>query len=81
MSDEEIIKAEKKIFDSKKEQLLEKYEDKYVAMINGEVVDSDKEFSDLAKRVYETHGYKAIFMSRVTRHEKVHRIPSVKLKK
>ena len=46
-------------------QLLKEYAGKYVAIIDKVVVDSDSDFSPLAKRVYEKHGYRDILMTRV----------------
>ena len=80
LSDEDILEIEKKIFEQKKEELLKQYEGKYIALVDGLVIDSDIDFSELAKRVYATYGYRAIFMTRVIRNEKSHKISSPKFK-
>ena len=58
------------------ESLLEQYEGKYVAILNKTVVDSDDNFSRMAKRVYDKYGYKAILMTRVEPEPRVVHIPS-----
>jgi hypothetical protein len=80
LSDEDILEIEKKFFEQKKEELLKQYEGKYIALVDGLVIDSDIDFSELAKRVYATYGYRAIFMTRVIRNEKSHKISSPKFK-
>jgi hypothetical protein len=39
---------------------------KYVAVLHGQIVDSDTNKAVLAKRVYETHGYVPIYITQVT---------------
>jgi hypothetical protein len=75
LTEEEAMDIENKIYQKKKsEYLLEKeLQGKYIAQINGEIIDKDNNFSELAKRVYETHGYKSIFMTQVTP-EKKHKL-------
>lgn len=60
------------------EEVLQKDEDwlkehlgGYVAIIGNEVVDSDKDFSKLAPRVWKKYGYGPIFIPRVTRGPRV----------
>ncbi|GFP43604.1 hypothetical protein HKBW3C_02734, partial [Candidatus Hakubella thermalkaliphila] len=52
------------------------YDNKYVAILDNKIVDSDEDFSSLAKRVYAKFGYRAIYMPKVTREEEVIHIPS-----
>ncbi len=66
-------------YEANRESFLGEYEGKYIALINKRVVDSDVSFSDLAKRVYEKYGYKAIVMTKVEAKPEVVRIPSIRL--
>lgn len=63
-------------FETHRESLLIQYEGKYVAILNGRVIDSDTDFSQLAERVYRREGYRDIFMPRVERRPSVLMVPS-----
>jgi hypothetical protein len=80
LTDEDIIKREMKSYELKKEEYLNKYEGQYIALLNGEVLDSDVDFSNLATRVYEKIGYRTVYMPLVTRHKKHYKISSPKLR-
>ena len=75
-----VFELEKKYFEENKGTLLEKYIGKYIAIINKRVVDSDKDFSKLAQRVYEKFGYRDIYMPLVDIKEQVVRVPSPKIR-
>ncbi len=47
----------KTYFEKNKESLVRRYEGKYIAIWENEVLDSDTSFSSLAQRVYEKLGY------------------------
>ncbi len=79
--DEATIRREMKWYEEKKEEYLQKYEGKYIALLNGELLDSDASISEMAKRVYEKHGYIAVFMTLVTRRSKPYRIASPRFKR
>jgi hypothetical protein len=49
--------AERRAFWAMHPQLLKAYEGKYVAMLNGKVVDCDEDQHAFAKRVYRRFGY------------------------
>lgn len=75
LSNDEVIEIEKRIYDEKMQNNeLQEFEGKYIAMLNGEIFDSDDEFQPLAKRVYDDAGYKVVFITRVIKSEKVHRM-------
>jgi hypothetical protein len=78
-TDEDIIQREMKVYEQNKAEYLTKFEGKYIAMLNGAVLDSDPDFSKLATRVYKKSGYQAIYMPLVTRREKPYKISSPKL--
>lgn len=63
-------------FAQNKEEIVADYDNKYVAILDNKIVDSDEDFSSLAKRVYAKFGYRAIYMPKVTREEEVIHIPS-----
>jgi hypothetical protein len=64
----EAINREKEAFEKMKAQLLHdpEYAGKYVAVLGGNVIDSDANLLSLAQRVYRTHGYQPIYMGLVT---------------
>ena len=47
-------------------QLLSMYEGKYVAVLNGQVVDSDVDERVLVQRVYQKFGYQPMYVQWVT---------------
>ena len=50
-----------------RDRLVRKYEGLYVAIVNGEVIDHDSDFSALAQRVFRRGGVRPVLMPRVTR--------------
>ena len=58
------------------QELLSKYRGKYVAIVNRRVVDADKDFSALARRVFDRYGCRDILMPKVTEKEEVVHIPT-----
>jgi hypothetical protein len=60
-----------------KPRLLEKYDGQYVAVHEGQVVDSGPDQVELAMRVYSKHGYCPIYVGLVTdQPEPMYRIPT-----
>jgi len=60
-----------------KPRLLEDYDGQYVAVHEGQVVDSGHDQIELAMRVYSKHGYCPVYVGLVTdQPEPVYRIPS-----
>jgi hypothetical protein len=80
ISPDQSIAMEKKFYEDQKEKYLAEYEGKYIALENGILLDSDLDFSALAKRVYEQHGYRPIFMPFVTKEDRQYKIRSPKFK-
>ena len=68
-------------FQEHKAQILEKYSGNFVAILDETVVDHDRNFSELAKRIYEKFGYQAIYMPFVESEPSVLRIPSPRVGK
>ena len=73
-----ILEMEYKAFLEMREKLLEdeRYEGKWVAILDGELIDCDEDGSVLAKRVYEKHGYRPILIERIIEKERPLRFPS-----
>jgi len=63
-------------FEQHREELLQKHEGRFIAIVDDKVVDSDVDRIALAHRIYEKHGYKAIYMPKVERTPRVVRIPT-----
>lgn len=80
LPEHEILIMAKKYYEENRSALLKKYQDKYIAIFNNKVVDSSKNFSKLASRVYKKYGYQTIYMPFVTAKEKVVKIPSPRIK-
>ena len=66
--DEEIqFERSREYYSKNFRSILTQYEGYFIAIIDDEIVDSDEEFSELAKKVYAMFGYRDIFMPRVVR--------------
>jgi hypothetical protein len=63
------FEAEKKAFWAMKDQLLGQYEGQYVAVHEGQVVDSDPDKLRLGLRIYARFGYQPIYVQLVSRQE------------
>lgn len=71
----------KRYFRENKAEILEKYRSMFIAILENSVVDHDRDFSELAKRVYEKFGYQAIYMPFVESDPTVLRISSPRVGK
>ena len=58
--------CERQAFWAMHAQLVSRYEGKYVAVLNGQVVDSDIDERALVQRVYQKFGYQPIYVQLVT---------------
>ena len=58
--------CERQAFWTMHAQLLSMYEGKYVAVLNGQVVDSDVDERVLVQRVYQKFGYQPMYVQWVT---------------
>jgi len=72
------LKAEQAAFLRLKSQLLRSHLGQFVAILGGEVIDSDNDDRALTRRVYARHGYIPIYIDRVTEDPVVKRILSPK---
>jgi hypothetical protein len=76
---EQIFEREKDIFLQIKPKLLndKDYSNKFVAIINGKIADSDSDRSALVERVYSRFGYIPLYIGQVTTTQKRYRrLPS-----
>lgn len=78
--DKTILGLGKKYFEANKKDLLKKYQNKYIAILNNRVMGSDKDFSKLAGRVYKKFGYQTIYMPLVSEQKKIVKIPSPRIR-
>ena len=74
--DMDMFEISKEYYKENKNELLKKYKGKNIAIIGKEVVDSDKDFPELIKRVYKKYGYENIFMPYVDKKERIAIMPS-----
>ena len=75
-----VLELAQKFYEEHKEGLLGKYSGKYISIFDNKVVDSDKDFSRLAKRIYKKYGYQTIYMPFVEAKKKIFKIPSPRIK-
>lgn len=66
-------------YEANKRKLVRRYSGQYVAIVDGHVVDHDKEFAPLAQRVYKRFGVRAVFMPKVVPEQRVVHLPSPQL--
>ena len=64
---QEKIRAENEAFEAIHQQLLHKYLDKYVAIHNGEVIDSDTDVRALHLRIRKKFGRTSVLLRQVVR--------------
>lgn len=82
-AEEEVGLFEKSVqfYRANHKALLEKYEGCFIAILEERVVDSDEDFSELARRVYGRIGYRDIFMPKVERESRLIHLPSPRLRR
>lgn len=62
------LKDPNEIFcNSLSDEVLEQYKGQCIAIVDGEIVDNDPDFLDLADRVYDLYSNKPIYLKRVPR--------------
>src|SRR3989454_11190097 len=63
-------------FEENRERLLRRHRDQYVAVDRNQVIDHDRDFDVLARRIFAKLGTRPVFIPKVTAAERVVRIPS-----
>ncbi len=71
-----ILERERAVFEHLKPELLKTHADKWVAILDGKLADSDDDEDTLVKRVYSKYGYRTIFVEQVTEMPHVYEFPS-----
>ncbi len=66
-------------FEANRARLLRRYRDQYVAILGGRVIDHDRDFDRLARRVFSRVGNRPVCIPKVTPAERVVRVPSPRL--
>lgn len=66
-------------FEQNRARLLRRYRGQYVAIYRNRVVDHDRDFDALARRVFQKLGPRPVCMPKVTEGERVVRVPSPRL--
>lgn len=70
------FKEAQAFYETNRRRLVAEYKGKYIAILDGRVIDADTDFSILAERVFRQEGCKDIFMPRVAEGPEVVNIPS-----
>ena len=75
---ERIFEIERKAFEELRPQLLKdsRYAGKWVAIVDGNLVDSDSDHRKLVMRVHEKYGYRPIYADKITREKQYVEFPS-----
>lgn len=60
-----LLMQEQAAFERMKSKLLQTHKDKWVAILDGQLVDSDEDDGILAKRVYAKYGYRTMLITEV----------------
>ena len=68
-------------FEANRTRLLGRYRDRYVAIHRGRIIDHDRDFDALARRVFARLGPGPVCMPKVTAQERVVHLPSPRLAK
>ncbi|MDR7555587.1 MAG: DUF5678 domain-containing protein [Armatimonadota bacterium] len=63
-------------FEVNRARLVRRYRNQYVAIDRGRVIDHDRDFDALARRVFARLGSRPVFMPKVTAEERVVSLPS-----
>ncbi|MEW6621463.1 MAG: DUF5678 domain-containing protein [bacterium] len=75
------VLKEKEAYLKMEKELIEKYQGKFVALLNGEVVGVGEDEIELAMRIYKEKGYVPMYIGQVGVKEQVFRVPSPRIKK
>jgi len=78
---ERLLREEIAAFERIKPELLRTHKGKQVAILNGQLVDSDEDKRTLAKRVYARYGYRPILMTEVRETPRVYTIDSPEVRR
>lgn len=71
-----ILERERTAFERLKPELLKTHPGKWVAIVDGQLVDSDDDEDALVQRVYAKYGHRTIFVEEVRETPRVYEFPS-----
>ncbi len=69
-----LIKREIEAYERVKPELLKTHKGKFVAILNGALIDSDEDEGELAERVFDKHGYRTLLIREVTETPRVYQM-------
>lgn len=75
----QALEADMAWYEENKSRLLRQHEGSYLAIVDEQVIDHDKEFARLAERVAERFGLRPVFMPRCRDVERVVRVASPRI--
>ncbi len=77
-TDLDRFQRDEQFFLSIRDELVrnETYHDKFVAVLDGRVIDLDSDEAALAERCYREHGYTPIYIDKVERIKRIINLPS-----
>ena len=80
-SSDEAFKREESSFERLRRKSLsdERFKGKFIAVLDGKLVGCDEDDSKLAKRIYDTYGYRPIYIDKVTETRRTIEFPSPEL--
>jgi len=58
-----------------------RYDEKFVAILNAEVIDADSDERELVRRVYANHGYVVVYVEKVRGESRILEVPSPERKR
>ena len=76
---ESALEAGRRAFEGERPGLMGQYAGQYVALLNGRVVDNDKNDEDLAERMFKKFGDAPFYIGRVEDPPSVYELPSPEL--
>ena len=76
LKEETQFKEAQAFYETNRRRLVAEYKGKFIAILNGRVIDADTDFSHLAERVFRREGCRDIFMPKVAEGPEVVNIPS-----
>lgn len=71
-----ILERERAVFERLKPELLKTHAGKWVAIVDGELVDSDDDEDALVQRVYAKYGYRTILVEEVREMPRIYEFSS-----
>ena len=77
---EDLVNFEKQRYLENKENYIKHYEGKYIALMNGEVIEVDTQFSNIVKKVIDKYNDKPYYITLVNKDERKYKLRKPLLK-